>query len=89
MFGASVGSKMGESKLSKLTGYDYPFNLSEAKLRDLNFEFLKGFTRYLTQQQREGQINDKEFSFLMNHLGSKFIENEIEIKFNKILNTVF
>jgi hypothetical protein len=89
MFGIAVNNRKSGNKLASLPGHGKAAGLSEEQLRDLNFDYLMGLTKYLVRQKKEGTINDKEFSFLIRTVGGNFVGREMEIRIRKAFRKFF
>ena len=61
-----------------------PLTPSKSRLYDANIENLKMVIEYLTQMKNTGKLNDKEFSDLITHACSSFVENEIASAIDKV-----
>jgi hypothetical protein len=61
----------------------------KSRLYDANIENLKMVIEYLTQMKNTGKLNEKEFSDLITHACSSFVENEIASAIDKVfVNTL-
>ena len=61
-----------------------PLTPLKSRLYDANIENLKMVIKYLTQMKNTGKLNDKEFSDLITHACSSFVENEIASAIDKV-----
>ena len=61
----------------------------KSRLYDANIENLKMVIEYLTHMKNTNKLNDKEFSDLITHACSVFVENEIDSAINKVLVKTF
>lgn len=66
-----------------------PSTPSKSRLYDANIENLKIVIEYLTHMKNTGKLNDKQFSDLITHACSIFVENEIDSAINKFLVKTF
>ena len=59
---------------------------SFSRLYDANTENLKKAINYLTHLKSIGMLSNKEFSYLVTKVCASFVENEITIMLDKVLN---